>query len=238
MFLFRKNAHQIEQKELMEIDTVLWFNIAAAPVFLHQGKDWRIFGGYWAGNKEKISQDYERLQSQYSAVCKQDVLEKLDELMQQGEHFAYQQEMSHHRQRGFFALTPEQLRSQEIFPQIQPNQLNWLCRMIDGYKAYAENAVLAYDLCRAIAAAQMGFMVGHLTLEEGLKFCWQASVILQDHFSGWDELLQSYLLGMAYPQHGEEEVFCLEDFKEQLLQYDPQLFDLEWELPLEEKHQL
>ena len=31
MFLFRKNAHQIEQKELMEIDTVLWFNIAAAP---------------------------------------------------------------------------------------------------------------------------------------------------------------------------------------------------------------
>ena len=93
MFLFRKNAHQIEQKELMEIDTVLWFNIAAAPVFLHQGKDWRIFGGYWAGNKEKISQDYERLQSQYSAVCKQDVLEKLDELMQQGEHFAYQQEM-------------------------------------------------------------------------------------------------------------------------------------------------
>lgn len=57
-------------------------------------------------------------------------------------------------------------------------------------------------------------------------------------FSGWDELLQSYLLGMAYPQHGEEEVFCLEDFKEQLLQYDPQLFDLEWELPLEEKYQL
>ena len=48
MFLFRKNAHQVEQKELMEIDTVLWFNIAAAPVFLHQGKDWRIFGGYWA----------------------------------------------------------------------------------------------------------------------------------------------------------------------------------------------
>ena len=47
MFLFRKNAHQVEQKELMEIDTVLWFNIAAAPVFLHQGKDWRIFGGYW-----------------------------------------------------------------------------------------------------------------------------------------------------------------------------------------------
>ena len=45
MFLFRKNAHQVEQKELMEIDTVLWFNIAAAPVFLHQGKDWRIFGG-------------------------------------------------------------------------------------------------------------------------------------------------------------------------------------------------
>ena len=238
MFLFRKNAHQIEQKELMEIDTVLWFNIAAAPVFLHQGKDWRIFGGYWAGNKEKISQDYERLQSQYSAVCKQDVLEKPDELMQQGEHFAYQQEMDHYRQRGFFALTPEQLRSQEIFPQIQPNQLNWLCRMIDGYKAYAENAVLAYDLCRAIAVAQMGFMVGHLTLEEGLKFCWQASVILQDHFSGWDELLQSYLLGMAYPQHGEEKVFCLEDFKGQLLQYDPQLFDLEWELPLEEKHQL
>lgn len=38
MFLFRKNAHQVEQKELMEIDTVLWFNIAAAPVFLHQGK--------------------------------------------------------------------------------------------------------------------------------------------------------------------------------------------------------
>lgn len=184
MFLFRKNAHQVEQKELMEIDTVLWFNIAAAPVFLHQGKDWRIFGGYWAGNKEKISQDYERLRSQYSAVCKQDVLEKLDELMQQGEHFAYQQEMDHYRQRGFFALTPEQLRSQEIFPQIQPNQLNWLCRMIDGYKAYAENAVLAYDLCRTIAVAQMGFMVGHLTLEEGLKFCWQASVILQDHFSG------------------------------------------------------
>ena len=43
---------------------------------------------------------------------------------------------------------------------------------------------------------------------------------------------------MAYLQHGEEKVFCLEDFKEQLLQYDPQLFDLEWELPLEEKHQL
>ena len=141
--------------------------------------------------------------------------------------------MDHYRQRGFFALTPEQLRSQEIFPQIQRNQLNWLCRMIDGYKAYAENAVLAYDLCRAIAVAQMGFMVGHLTLEEGLKFCWHP-VILQDHFSGWDELLQSYLLGMAYPQH-EEKVFCLEDFKGQLLQYDPQLFDLEWELPLEEK---
>lgn len=238
MFLFRKNAHQIEQKELLEIDTVLWFNVAAAPVFLHQGKDWRIFGGYWAGNKEKTSQDYERLQSQYSAVCKQDVMEKLDELMQQGERFAYQQEMDHYRQSGFFALTPEQLRSQEAFPQTQPNQLEWLCQMIDGYKTYAENAVLGYDLCRAIAVAQMGFMAGHLNLEEALKFCWQASVILQDNFSSWDELLQSYLLGMAYPQQGEQPLVCWEEFKQQLLQYDPQLFDLEWELPLEEKYQV
>lgn len=238
MFLFRKNVHQIEQKELMEIDTVLWFNVAAAPVFLHESKDWRIFGGYWAGNKEKISQDYERLQSQYNAVCKQDVLEKLDELMQQGERFAYQQEMDRYRQSGFFALTPKQLCSQEAFPQIQPNQLEWLCRMIDGYKTYAENAVLGYDLCRVIAVAQMGFMAGHLTLEEALRYCWQASVILQDNFSSWDELLQSYLLGLAYPQQGEQPLPSLEELKQQLLQYDPQLFDLEWELPLEEKHQL
>ena len=178
MFLFRKNKRLQQQEKLRGNATVLWMNAAVAPIFAAENKNWTIFGGYRFGNKEKTAADYQKLQMQYSAVNHEEVLDKIQELQEIGESEAYHLLMSRYQNNGFFELRREQLCSEETFPQMKLYQRRWLYDMIQGYKRYGEKAILAFDLCRILAVAQMGFMTGHLSMEEALHHCWKAAIVL------------------------------------------------------------
>ena len=106
--------------------------------------------------------------------------------------------MSRYQNNGFFELRREQLCSEETFPQMKLYQRRWLYDMIQGYKRYGEKAILAFDLCRILAVAQMGFMTGHLSMEEALHHCWKAAIVLQASFSSWEEMCDSFLRGYAF----------------------------------------
>lgn len=198
MFLFGKSEQLKQQEKLRGNATVLWMNAAVSPIFAAENKNWMIFGGYRYGNKEKTAADYHTLQMQYSAVNHDELLDKMQEILEIGESESYQLMMKRYQDAGFFELRREQLCSEETFPQMKLYQRRWLYDMIRGYKVYGEKAILAFDLCRVLAVAQMGFMVGHLSLEEALDCSWKAAIALQASFTGWEEMCDSFLRGYAF----------------------------------------
>ena len=56
MLFSLRNTPQIRaQRELLERPYVLWYNAVCAPIFAAENKDWKIFGGYWAGKGKDSS---------------------------------------------------------------------------------------------------------------------------------------------------------------------------------------
>ena len=81
MLFSLRNTPQIRaQRELLNDAAVLWYNAVCAPIFATENKDWKIFGGYWAGKKERMQADYQILQTEYSAVNRQELIDKLYEI--------------------------------------------------------------------------------------------------------------------------------------------------------------
>ncbi len=192
------NPQRKIQREFSNHPLMLWCNAAVAPIFIANNKDWRIFGGYYAGKKERVQKDYSMLQEEYRVVNREELLEKLNELSQTGVRFHYNHLMEEYRERGFFDLSREQLCMDDLFPQLELYQRRWLYDMIQGYKAYDKRALLGYDISRAIYAAEAGFMVGHIEQEETFNLCLEFAKTLQAAFSCWEELTNSYLLGYAF----------------------------------------
>lgn len=238
MLFSLRNTPQIRaQRELLNDAAVLWYNAVCAPIFATENKDWKIFGGYWAGKKERMQADYQILQTEYSAVNRQELMDKLYEIAQTGERFHYNHLMNEYQNRGFFELSREQICMDTAFPHLSLYQRRWLYDMIAGYKTYEEKALLGYDISRAIYGAQLGFTAGHLGAVEALTLCKEFGKTLQAAFSNWEEFTNSYLLGYEYyTQQDKQDLssgLAQRIYLIERLHQEKGPFDLEWNVVLE-----
>ncbi|WML33588.1 DUF1266 domain-containing protein [Clostridium sp. OS1-26] len=65
-------------------------------------------------------------------------------------------------------------------------------------ESYEKQGILAWDLCRICNVAGWGFLAEYITYEEAIEISVQACKLLQENYSSWDDMMESYFLGLLY----------------------------------------
>lgn len=63
---------------------------------------------------------------------------------------------------------------------------------------YEKQGILAWDMCRACNIAGWGFLAQYITYEEAIQISIDACKILQNSYGSWDDMMESYFLGLWY----------------------------------------
>ncbi len=63
---------------------------------------------------------------------------------------------------------------------------------------YENQGILAWDLCTVCNVAGWGFLAEYITYEEAVQISIGACKILQNSYSSWDDMMESYFLGLWY----------------------------------------
>jgi len=71
-------------------------------------------------------------------------------------------------------------------------------RLLDAWRRRGANALLGWDLGRLACNAQYCFLAGYLSREELTALGTAAYELAQKHCLGWEDLMESYLLGFQF----------------------------------------
>ncbi|MDD6794185.1 MAG: DUF1266 domain-containing protein [Clostridiaceae bacterium] len=64
-------------------------------------------------------------------------------------------------------------------------------------KKYPNQGILAWDLCRVTYVAGGGYLAGFLSYKQAIKYCVKACKLLQENYSSWDDMMESYTIGYS-----------------------------------------
>lgn len=70
--------------------------------------------------------------------------------------------------------------------------------MYEAWEKQGDKAVLAWDLCRVAYITTWCYVCGYLSLDEMLSIGVKAGTQLQQNFSSWEEVMESYLTGYLH----------------------------------------
>ncbi|NRT29264.1 hypothetical protein B0I68_002869 [Clostridium beijerinckii] len=90
---------------------------------------------------------------------------------------------------------PEFLENKKLFKTKQRN-MNTIMDTIA--KKIEKQGILAWDLCRVCNVAGWGFLAQYITYEEAIQISVDACEILQASYTSWDDMMESYFLGLWY----------------------------------------
>ena len=77
-------------------------------------------------------------------------------------------------------------------------QKNMITIMDTITNKFENQGILAWDLCRACNVAGWGFLARYITYEEAIQISVDACKILQNSYTSWDDMMESYFLGLWY----------------------------------------
>lgn len=70
--------------------------------------------------------------------------------------------------------------------------------VFNAYQKFGQNAILGWDLSRAVSLCSMGYGAGLLTYDEGLSRAVQINKHIQITFDSWDNFYESYMDGYVF----------------------------------------
>lgn len=70
--------------------------------------------------------------------------------------------------------------------------------VFDAYQKFGQNAILGWDLSRAVSLCSMGYAAGLLTYNDGLSKAVQINKHIQITFDSWDNFYESYMDGYVF----------------------------------------
>ena len=180
-------------------DTVLWFNATYAPLTSSNAGDWRLVGGMEPSAYSK-SLTKTLISSDWSVDDRESALETLDWLRDEGHRETYRNYQEELEELGMLDLEPDVF----IETLLDSEMEGYLFRYVMIYDLYSEGldeeVIAAWDLCRINQLCGDFYLCGYMTYEEAMDISLENSLVLQDMFSSWDELVDSYMLGYQFWQ--------------------------------------
>lgn len=103
-----------------------------------------------------------------------------------------------------------------------------------------EDVITAWDLCRINELCGDYYICGYMTYEEAMDISLENSLYLQEKYSSWDELMNSYILGYQFWQSdpcATDDSPTLERYRyyELLLEMQDGPYSLDWNMELKKE---
>lgn len=226
-----------EGKEEELSSTIQWMNATYALLTYVNQADWKLLGGYEKNevNKSGIKQG---LVSSWDVTDRKTADETLDYLLTEGHRSSYADEMKTMEENGLMELTEEELKASLVSSGFTEEQAACYTVMADTYKTKGEQAIDAWDYCRALQLLGWYYIADYYTEQETLDKSLEVSKKLQSLYRSWDELMESYLLGYNYwseddPANASSDTAGRRAAYEELKAKPDNPYNLDWNTALE-----
>jgi len=221
------SAGCVQQKKIQP--EILWINGTYAVLTELNGGDYTLLGGMKANEVNKRL-EIESLDEWWGVTDRASADENLNWLLDAGHRTDYASLMQSLEEDGASEL--EQTELTEYLGDItgDANEGIYLAKAYDNYVNYGAGAIDGWDYCRAASLCGWYYIAGYYTEQEALDKSLEIAQTIQNSFSSWDEMMDSYLRGYEYWSYesGDARREIYEDIKTR----DNSPYLLDWNLPL------
>lgn len=216
-------------------DTVLWFNATYAPLTYSNGFNWHLVGGL------KITEEHQELtdwglRNSWSITDRESALEVVERLKEKGHRQTCQECMDQLKEMGLLDLDEKEFRKKFLQSQLSNDY-----RYVIAYNMYQEghdaNYMAAWDLCRVNQLYADFYICGYMTYEEAMDGSLENSLVLQQLYSSWEEMVDGYMLGFQFwsrDSASKDDSSTRERYRyyEMLKESDDSPYELDWNMEL------
>ncbi len=184
------------QEEPVLSDTVLWFNATYAPLTYSNGFNWRLVGGLkpTAENKELTGWG---LENSWSITDRESALEAAERLKEKGHRQTCQDCMDELEQLGLLDLEEKEFKKKFLQSGLS-NDYRYVMAYNMHQAGHDAEYMAAWDLCRVNQLYADFYIMGYMTYEEAMDASLENSLVLQQMYSSWDEMVDGYMLGFQF----------------------------------------
>lgn len=218
-------------------DTVLWFNATYALLTYSNGWDWRLVGGVEPTEKIIESKKYV-LQSSWHVSDRQTALATAMNLRENGHRGSFQKCMDELDELGLLDLEEKDFKKEFLKSEIKDKDYRYILAYNMHQAGYDADDMAAWDLCRVNELYADFYICGYMTYEEAMDASLENSLILQQMYSSWEEMMEGYMLGFQFwsRDSGKSEDSAMKEryhFYELLRESQDSPYMLDWDMELE-----
>lgn len=176
-------------------DTVRWFGACNAILATMNQQNYTRFPASepTAINKLRYAATLEQW---WNVTDHQTAGETLDWLLSRGQRVGFVEDMTLLKEAGLDEIPADERADwiQDNLGLTEEDSL-YYTQMFSYYEEYGENAIDAWDYCRAMNLLSFFYSAGYYTREEALNKALDVAQTMQPLFDSWDDLVDSYLRG-------------------------------------------
>lgn len=183
----------------VDSDTVQWMNATYAIITESNGGDRTLVGGMKRDLVNAVFMRYQ-LYSGWDIEDHESADETIEWLRSEGHRQEFMEYVEVFKETGLLYLDEEEFDQtiEDAFGSFGRYTINYMKAVYECYQSCGETGILAWDLCRLNQVASWCYVAGYYTLDESLEIQYQNCLLMQDSFSSWDEMMESYLYGFQY----------------------------------------
>jgi len=177
-------------------DTLRWFNATYAIITTLNDGDINLIGGYGTKNLLNVQMIRSGLKESWEVTDRTTADDTLNWLLEEGGHNAVL--LEEYKENSLSDYTREELVEVLSDSSYTDSDRAYYLRLYDAVANYGDNAILAWDLSRAMQLSAWYYLADYYTYEEAMDKSLAIAKKLQETYDSWDEMTDSYLYGFQY----------------------------------------
>lgn len=223
------------QEEIKEAipDTILWINATYGIITTVNGGDLEVVGGIDSNNVFDVASLKKGLESSWDITTKEDADQMITWLMEEGGH--NQSLLEEYAYYGFDEYTRDELV--EAISEEPKEDQTYFLGLYDAVQDYGNQAIVAWDLSRALQLLSWYYVTDLYTYEEAMDKSLEVAKKLQATYTSWDDMMKSYFYGFQYwneddPEDSTSQSYTRRKIYETLKVQEGSPYALEWNTAL------
>ncbi len=180
-------------------DTVLWFNATYAPLTYSNGWNWRLVSGL-ERTQSNIELQKALLASSWDVRDRKSALETVEKMKETGHRGKCRECMEELKELGLLDLDEKAFLEQFSKSGIKEDAGRYVIAYFMHQEGVDADYIAAWDLCRVNQLYADYYFCGYMTYEEAMDASLENSLILQQTYSSWEEMVDAYMLGYQFWQ--------------------------------------
>lgn len=217
-------------------DTLRWFNATYAIITSRNGGDLSLIGGYSTKNMLNVQLVKSGLEESWEIKDKTSADETLTWLTEEGGHNAAL--LKEYKENTLSEYTREELTETLSDATYTDKDRTYYLGIFDAVNKYGDNAILAWDLTRAMQLSAWCYIAGYYTYEEAMDKSLVIAEQLQEAYNSWEDMIDSYFYGFQYWNDDDisdeaSESYARYKVYQELMEQTDSPYSIEWKYDLQ-----